>query len=353
MKFYVSGGGTGGHFFPALALLECMQEKGVDVEFVGSQRGIEYKLKNYITCKANFVTSYPFIGRSIKEKLKAVVYSLLESLKLTRHIKTAKGGIVFGGYASLPLGMALIMKRKPLYLHEQNSVPSATNTFLSRFATKVFITFEHSRRFLPQEKVIKTGLPVRKSLLRSHLDKRQVKESFGFDPTKPVLLIIGGSQGAEFLNRLALDVFSRLSLQGIHITGEKDRELVSDFYRDKKLPVKVFDFSDKMEYIYTACDVAISRAGASTITELSLFGIPAVFVPFPFSAKDHQFYNAKEIEQMGGGIVLRQEHANLERIIKALEHILTNREDLSKNIKMFANPNACEDILRHIIFDHA
>lgn len=353
MKFYVSGGGTGGHFFPALALLECMWEKGLDVEFVGSQRGIESKLKSSIPCKATFVESYPFVRRSVKEKLKAIVYSLFESLKLTRYIKTAQGGIVFGGYASLPLGMALIMKRKPLYLHEQNSVPSTTNALLSRFATKVFITFEHSRHFLPQEKVVKTGIPVRKRLLRSHLNKKHVKESFDFDPTKPVILIIGGSQGAEFLNRLALDVFSHFHLQGIHLTGEKDKEFVSGFYRDKNLPVKVFDFSNEMEYIYTACDVAISRAGASTITELSLFGIPAVFVPFPFSTKDHQFYNAKEIEQMGGGIVLRQEHANLERIIKALEHILTNREDFSKNIKMFANPNACEDILRHIIFNYA
>ena len=353
MKFYVSGGGTGGHFFPALALIECMLERGLDVEFVGSKRGIENRLKSSIPCRSTFVESYPFVGKGVKDKIKAVLYSLLESFRLTRYIKTAQGGIVFGGYASLPLGMALILKRKPLYLHEQNSIPSSTNTLFSKFATKVFITFEHSRRFFPKEKVIKTGLPVRKRLLKSHLDKTQVKESFGFDPTKPVLLIIGGSQGAEFLNRLALDVFSHLHLQGIHLTGEKDKEFVSDFYRDKKLPVKVFEFSDKMEYIYTACDVAISRAGASTITELSIFGIPAVFVPFPFSARDHQYYNAKEIEQMGGGIVLRQEHANLERITKALEHILTNIEDFSKNIKKFANPSACEDILKHIIFNHA
>ncbi len=347
MKFFVSGGGTGGHFFPALALIECMLERGLNVEFVGSLRGIEYRFKDSIPCKAHFLKSHPFIGKGPLEKAKAVYYALTEGLKLLRHTSHVKG-VVFGGYASLPLGFALSLRRKGLYLHEQNSVPSTTNMLLSKFSEKVFITFEHSKRFFPEDKVIKTGLPVRKRLLQNFI-KEDIKESFGFDKDKPVLLVMGGSQGASFLNQLATEIFSSLPLQGIHITGERDKDKVESFYKERKLPVKVFAFSEDMSHIYGASDLAISRAGASSITELSLFGIPSLFIPFPFSARDHQFYNAKEIEDLGGGLVIKQEDATLQRVINGIELMLSQKDNFSRNIKRFANPYACQDILRLLV----
>ncbi|WP_340694794.1 undecaprenyldiphospho-muramoylpentapeptide beta-N-acetylglucosaminyltransferase [Hydrogenobacter thermophilus] len=347
MKFLVSGGGTGGHFFPAIALIECMLKKGLEVEFIGSERGIEYRFRNSIPCDAKFLKSKPFVGQGFIEKVKALYYALFESARI--NAKEIHAGVVFGGYASLPLGFALTAKRKPLYLHEQNSVPSLTNTLLSKFSKKVFITFEYSRKYFKGEKVIKTGLPVRRELLKGVPDKEYLKESFGFYKDLPVLLVIGGSQGATFLNDLALSIFSDLGIQGIHITGEKDKERTESYYKEKKLPVKVFAFSDRMDLIYGSCDIALSRAGASTITELSIFGIPALFIPYPFSARNHQFYNAKEIEQIGGGILITQKEASSQKVVKALERLLSERESFSKGIKRFANPNACEEILKHIL----
>lgn len=349
MRFYLSGGGTGGHFFPALALLECLLERGFSAIFVGSERGIEFKLKDNIPTETLFFPSHPFMGRSLGDKLRAVYRALAGAMKLRGRLRSSDVGMVFGGYTTLPLGLACILRGLPLFVHEQNSVPSQTNKLLSRFARRVFITFEHSRVFFPREKVVKTGLPVRKSLIKGlELSRSEARKSLGLDE-EFTLLVMGGSQGASFLNSLAMEVFYKTGWQGIHITGEKDFEKVSSFYREKALSVYTLPFSDKIELIYRASDLAISRAGASSITELSLYGIPSLFIPFPYAVHDHQYYNAREIEELGGGITLRQEEVNLERVLENLEKMLSDRERYSKSMSTFANPLACQDIIKYLL----
>ncbi len=348
MKILVSGGGTGGHFFPALALLEFLTEKGIKVKFIGSQRGIEYKLRERIPVESLFLPSHPFMGRSLKDKIKAVVKNLKSAIEIAKFIKGEDKAIVFGGYASLPLGVASFLKGIPLYVHEQNSIPSQSNKLMSKFAKRIFITFEYSKRFFPAHKTIKTGLPVRKSLLEGRsISKEEALKKLGLE-NLPTLLVMGGSQGASFLNEIAKEIFSKTGWQGIHITGERDYEKVKNLYEEKKLKVLAFAFSHDMHLIYKASTIALTRAGASSITELSLYGIPSLFIPFPYAIYDHQFYNAKEIEELGGGITLRQEEASLEKVIANLERLLSDLEAYSSNISTFSNPVACNSITEYI-----
>lgn len=349
MKIFIAGGGTGGHFFPALALIEELVERGIKTHFVGSYRGIEYKLKEKIPVESLFLPSHPFMGRNVADKLKALLKNSLASFEVAKLIKREDRAVVFGGYASLPLGMASILKRAKLYIHEQNSIPSQSNKLLSKFSERVFITFEHSKRFFPSEKTVKVGIPVRKSLIEGLKNSREsALQKLGLED-KPTLLVMGGSQGAQFINQRAKELFLKTRWQGIHITGEKDYQTLRDFYKEKDLKVLALPFSHQMEIIYRASTIALSRSGASSITELSLYGIPTLFVPFPHAIHDHQFYNAKEIEDMGGALTLKQEEASLEKIIEKLESLLENYEKFSKRISTFANPFAGKQMVEYIL----
>lgn len=349
MKIFVSGGGTGGHFFPALALVEFLMERGIETVFIGSERGIEYRLRERIPSKSFFVPSHPFMGKGPMDKLRAVIKNLKSALESAKLIEEGDKGVVFGGYASLPLGIASLLRKVPLYVHEQNSIPSQSNRLISKFVEAIFITFEYSKRFFPSHKTIKTGLPVRKSLLEGlKISREKALNILGLEDL-PTLLVMGGSQGAHFLNKVAKEVFSETGWQGIHITGEKEYETIKDFYKEKGLKVLTLPFSHEMHLIYRASSIALSRAGASSITELSLYGIPSLFIPFPYAVYDHQFYNAKEIEEIGGGITLRQEEASLKKIITNLEKLLTDYAKYSNNISTFSNPFACKEIAEYIV----
>lgn len=349
MKVFVSGGGTGGHFFPALALLECLLEKNLDAVFVGSNRGIEYRLRNTLPVESLFVASHPFAGKGLQDKFLALFKVIMGGISVAKKLKKGSACVIFGGYASVPLGLASLLKMSPLYLHEQNSIPSLTNRFFSRFSKKIFITFEHSRKYFPLEKTVKTGIPVRKKLIDGlKVSREDALKSLGLED-RPTLLVMGGSQGASFLNEVAKQIFLKTDWQGIHITGEKEYEGISYFYKEKGLKVIALPFTQDMHIIYRSSSVAISRAGASSITELSLYGIPTLFIPFPHATKDHQFYNAKEIEDLGGGLVIRQEKASSEELINKLEKLISQHKIFSQNIKAFSNPLACEEMLKYIL----
>ncbi len=327
----VSGGGTGGHFFPALAFIEYAKRKK-EILFIGAKRGIEYRLREIIGVPSLFFEIYPLRGVSQKERIKAL-YGIFKAQKeLYKELKGDFSSLIFGGYASLPLGIHTVLRRKKLFIHEQNSVPSKTNRFLSKKAEEIFITFEYTRKYF--KNAIKTGIPLRKEVKRRYKD---AKTELGLNPEKKTLLVFGGSQGALFLNELTGKLINILpkELQVILITGKNHYE------RFKGLKgVKVLPFSLDMARIYSASDLAISRAGAGTITELSYHAIPSIFIPYPYAADDHQFFNAKEIEEMGGGIVLRQEKANERMILKLLEKILSDYEKFKKGIKGFYREDA-------------
>ncbi len=344
MKLIVSGGGTGGHFFPALAVITEALKRRIETTYIGSLRGIEQQLKELIPPERIFLEVLPFSGTSSIGKLRAALSYLKASLQLFEYVGEDSKALIFGGYVSVPTALTVIGKRKPLFLHEQNSVPGRANRLLSNFSEKVFITFEYSRRFFKGKEVIKTGLPVRESIFSTKLSKGSAKSTFGVEEKEPLILFFGGSQGARFVNNLAVEFASKTGVQVILISGISEYEVVKE--KSKGVGnLQVYPFRKDMGLIYSACDVAVCRAGASSLTELSLFGVPAVMIPYPYAVANHQFYNAKEIEELGGGITLEQPQASLNKVVESVDSIIGDYERFSSAIKKFACAEAPKKIL--------
>ncbi len=350
MKLVVSGGGTGGHFFPALEILKEAKERKLETLYVGTERGIERRFEHEIPGEKLFLKTYPLRGVPLKDRLRAL-WSFWKGISVLRsEVRGDFRSLVLGGYSSVPVGIHAVLSRRALFLHEQNSVPSMTNRSLYPFARKVFITFEHTRRFFKGKHVIKAGLPIRRELLQVKLDKVNAKETLGLDPRSPLILFMGGSQGARFLNTLAIDFARRTGAQVLLLSGSQDYDRVAKLSKGVE-NVKVFPFRTDMGVIYSATDVAVCRSGAGTVSELALFKIPALFVPYPFAAGDHQYYNAKEIEELGGGFVIRQDEVNLEKVVALVDRIFSSLKSMSEAIGSFANPDAARLILDEISED--
>ena len=350
MRLAVSGGGTGGHFFPALEVLREAKERKLETSFVGTERGIERNFEAEIPGEKVFLETYPLRGVPLRERIKAIKGFLKGLSVLRSRLEGEFSSLIFGGYSSVPLGLHTLFKRRSLFLHEQNSVPSMTNRSFYPFSRKVFITFEHTRRFFKGDHVIRTGLPVRRELLKLRMDGKSAKEALGFDPDSPLLLFMGGSQGARFLNTLAVDFARKTGAQVLLLSGKQDYERVVEISKGVK-NLKAFPFRTDMGLVYSGADVAVCRAGAGTVSELSIFRVPALFIPYPFAAGDHQFYNAKEIEDLGGGLVIRQEEVNLDKVIALVDKIFSNLKAMSEAVGSFANPDSAKLILDEILED--
>ncbi len=348
MKLVVAGGGTGGHFFPALALLKEARERKIDTLYVGALRGIEKSFEAEIPGEKVFLEVYPFRGVTVRDRFRAVKSFVKASLEIRRLAGDVSSAIIFGGYASVPTALYALFKGIPLYIHEQNSVPSMTNRTFSFFAKKVFITFEYTRRYFRGKHVIKTGLPVRKELIDLKMDKEKAREALGIDLSPPIILFMGGSQGAKFINTLAVDFAKKTGVKTILLSGSQDYERVSSLAKGAE-NIFIYPFRTDMGLIYSASDVAVCRAGAGTLTELSLFGIPAVMIPYPYAAGDHQYYNAKEIEELGGGLTLRQEEASTERVIELIDRIINSIEGMVTGISSFSTGDGASAILKEIL----
>ena len=348
MRLLISGGGTGGHFFPALEVLRKCKEKNVETIYVGTARGIEEKFQHLIPGERILLETYPFKGVSLINRIK----SLVGVWKGVREIGSSVEGtfktLIFGGYPSVPAGLFTALKRRELFVHEQNSVPSTTNRLFANFSRKVFITFEYSRRFFKGKEVIKTGLPVREELLNTKIEKASAKATLGFKAESPLILFMGGSQGARFINSLAVDFARKTKAPTILLSGEKDFERVKALSEGVD-NLKIYPFRTDMGLIYSASEVAVCRAGASTISELSLFGVPAIFVPYPYAVADHQYYNAKEVEELGGGFTLRQEETTPDKVIALVDRLIKDIGSYREAISTFANPTATELILNELL----
>ncbi len=347
MKFLVSGGGTGGHFFPALEIIKRARDRKKETVFIGSERGIEKKFQYNIPGEKIFLNVQPFTGFSPISRIKTLLGYISGALSLNSRIGEDFKTLIFGGYPTVPAGIFTILKRKPLYIHEQNSVPSRTNRLFFLFCKKTFIAFEHTRKFFKGEHVIKTGIPIREEVKNTSVKKDTAKLTLGFSSKSPVFLFFGGSQGSKFINTLAVDFARKTKANVILLSGHKDHDRVSKLAENLS-NMRIYPFRTDIGLIYSASDVAVCRAGASTIAELSYFGIPAVFIPYPYATDDHQFFNAKEIEDLGGGFVIRQEEANPEKVIKLVDKIVGNLNVMSENIRKFNNPEATELILKEI-----
>jgi UDP-N-acetylglucosamine--N-acetylmuramyl-(pentapeptide) pyrophosphoryl-undecaprenol N-acetylglucosamine transferase len=350
----ISGGGTGGHIYPAIAIANEIKLRYPDANFlfVGAKDRMEME-------------KVPQAGYDIKGlwisgiQRRLTVDNLLFPLKFissllnaTRIIKRFKPDIAIGtgGFASGPTLIMANRKGIPTLIQEQNSFPGITNKLLSKKANKVCVAYDHLERFFPVDKIIKTGNPVRQDLLTIHSKEEEAIDFFDLQKTKKTVLVLGGSLGARKINQLIegnLEFFKSQNLQIIWQCGK----LYFDAYKKYTdiEDVQVHQFLNRMDLAYAASDIIISRAGASSVSELCIVGKPVIFIPSPNVAEDHQTKNAKSIADQHGAILLKE--SDLETFPIVFETLLKDKgkqEHLSENIKELALPGATTAIVNEI-----
>lgn len=317
MKVIIAGGGTGGHLYPGIAIArELLLEKGNEVLFVGTTQGIEVRVLPAEKLPVRFITAGKVKGMGLLSIAKTIVTlprGVYQSLRLLREFQP-DAVIGIGGYASAPMGLSAWLLRVPLIIVEPNSYPGLANRLLGRLAKRVVLCFPgtNQKSFFPEKKTVLLGPLVRKGIDQGNRDKA-LKE-FGLEPGKFTVLVFGGSGGAHAINmtmkQAARSLKDSPTIQVLHQTGERDVEEVGAGYRDAGVTAHVVPYIYDMAGAYAAADLVVSRSGATTIAELAVCGKPAVLIPFPFAADNHQEYNARTLASRGMAEVIVQKELN-------------------------------------------
>lgn len=351
-RWVIAGGGTGGHVTPALALGEALRRRGDEVLFVGSARGLESKLVPAAGFELETLPSEQFMGRSLFGRIRGV-FSILRSAWTARGLLRrfqADAVLSVGGYAAMPAALAARSRGLPLFLVEPNAIPGRVNKLTARFARAVFCGFESTRGHLPEKtESLCVGVPLRRALYRAFEDR----PAPGVPSTPLKVFVFGGSQGARQLNEHVPEALARLrkkSVEVFHQTGETDRAEVEARYAELGLPAEVVAFEHDMPARYAWADLAISRAGALTVAELALAGMPALLVPYPFAADDHQAANARALEEAGAARCLEARPLDVHALAQSVAELVTTPGRLvlmREAADRLARPHAAEDILEH------
>ena len=357
-RIIISGGGTGGHVFPAIAIADAIVAKvpGAQILFVGAQGKIEMEK----VPKAGYPIEGLWISGfqrslSLRNLLFPVklVYSLLKARAIVRKFKP-QAAVGVGGYASGPLLDIATRKGVPALIQEQNSYAGVTNKLLSHRVQKVCVAYEGMERFFPSDKIVLTGNPVRRSVAQAS-DAGAARIHFGLEANKPTLLIFGGSLGALSINEAMAQNTTfwqnNPDTQVLWQCGGSHYEKYQNCATAQLPNVKLMAFIDRMDLAYAAADVVCSRAGALTISELCLVGKPAILVPSPFVAEDHQTKNAQALVDKNAAIMVRNADTVSALLPTALELLQneTKRNTLAQNILALAKPNAAEEIAEQVL----
>ncbi len=354
LKFILSGGGTGGHIYPAIAIANELKLRFPDCEilFVGAKDKMEmqkvpqagYPIKGLWI--AGLQRKFTIDNAMFPVKL---MDSLLKSRKIIREF-SPNVVIGTGGFASGPLLRAAGFANIPTVIQEQNSFPGITNKWLSKTANKICVAYDNLERFFPAQKLVQTGNPVRQDLLDIENKKQEAIQYFGLSENKKTVLVLGGSLGSRRINQLIEQEMPNFKNQNVQVIWQCGKFYFEEYqkYSDEQIQVKAF--IDRMDLVYAAADCIISRAGASSVSELCLVGKPVIFIPSPNVAEDHQTKNAKAIVDKDGALMLRESELN-EKFASTFSDLLNNenlRISLSQNIKKLAKPNATKDIVDEI-----
>ena len=357
-RIIVSGGGTGGHIFPAIAIANALTEKDptVKILFVGAEGRMEMEK---VPAAGYKILALPVRGFSRKNPFKniAVIYRLIRSLYIARIIvKRFRPDAVVGvgGYASAPVLWAASRKRIPVVIHEMNSYAGVANKLLARRADRICVAYDDMERFFPRKKIVITGNPVRQELNDCHLQRKESLLFFNLDATKQTILVVGGSLGALTINESVESYLDRFpdDIQLIWQTGKLFYERARAQAQSRKMSnVKVFAFIQRMDLAYAAADLAISRAGAGTISELSITAKASILVPSPNVTKDHQTKNAMALVQKNAAIMIPDSEAMEKLMPEAIATVQNHGvlEPLSDNIKKMAKFHAAESIAEVIV----
>jgi UDP-N-acetylglucosamine--N-acetylmuramyl-(pentapeptide) pyrophosphoryl-undecaprenol N-acetylglucosamine transferase len=353
-KFIISGGGTGGHIYPAIAIANELRSRYPKAEFlfVGAKDRMEMEK---VPQAGYRIVGLWISGLQRKLSLKNVlfpiklVFSLLKSRSIIKNFQPDVA-IGTGGYASAPLLRVAAQKGIPCLIQEQNSHAGITNKWLAGKVHKICVAYKGMEQFFPLNKIVLTGNPVRQDLLEIASKTNEAFSYFKLDKEKKTVLVLGGSLGAKKINELidkSLPFFAEKELQVIWQCGKYYEELYNDRGSDL---VQVHTFLNRMDLAYAAADIIISRAGALSVSELCLVGKPVLFIPSPNVAEDHQTKNAMAIVSMKAALMLKENEleekfeADFSRLLASNE----NQQELSENIKKLGKPNAAKDIVAEI-----
>jgi UDP-N-acetylglucosamine--N-acetylmuramyl-(pentapeptide) pyrophosphoryl-undecaprenol N-acetylglucosamine transferase len=353
----VSGGGTGGHIFPAIAIANELKRRFPESKFLFV--GAEGRMEMQKVPAAGFEIEGLWIS-GFKRSLSwsnfvfpfKLIHSYFKAGKIVRQFKPDLA-VGTGGFASGPALNAAMRNHIPSFIQEQNSYPGVTNKILAQKAWRIFVAYEGMEKYFPSSKLVVSGNPVRRKIIDSNISTKEGREKFEIPAHKKVILIVGGSLGSQTFNNCMLRELNRIRQEEVHViwqTGkpmyEKCRNAVYDIRN-----VTVTDFIPDMEMAYAAADIIVSRAGAIAISELCVVGKPVILVPFPFAAEDHQTSNAKNLADKGAAIHIKDEDAP-QQLVTVMMQLLKEdekRASLAFAIKLLGIKNAAEVIVDEMI----
>ena len=359
LRIIISGGGTGGHIFPAVSIANAIKAKYPEAKilFVGALGRMEMQR---VPAAGYEIKGLPICGFDRKHLLKniAVLFKIWKSQRMAKNIiKNFKpmAAVGVGGYASGPTLNVCASKGIPCLIQEQNSYAGVTNKLLAKKADKICVAYEGMERFFPAEKIIMTGNPVRQNVLETSITVEDARKQFGLEPDKKTILLVGGSLGARTINESVLNNLDKIANSGIQFiwqTGKYYSASIKEQMKGKEIPnLKVMDFISDMGAAYKAAGLVISRAGASSISEFCLIGKPVILVPSPNVAEDHQTKNAMALVNKDAAIFVKDCEAPEVLIDKAISTINDEQKlnSLSENIKKLGLKNSADVIADEVV----
>jgi UDP-N-acetylglucosamine--N-acetylmuramyl-(pentapeptide) pyrophosphoryl-undecaprenol N-acetylglucosamine transferase len=365
-RFVVSGTGTGGHIYPALAIAKGLKEKypGSEILFVGGSYGLESKLVPQAGFQLKTISAAGFVRKFTLKNLivlgKATI-SLGRAWQIMRQFQP-RVVIGTGGYVCGPVILAAALGGIPTLIHEQNAYPGLTSRVLAYFTRGIAVTFADSKKYFPRAKWLEvTGLPVRSELVNTEIQPEEARQRLGLPVKKRLILSFGGSQGAQSINRAVLQLLKILlndkKKHFLHVTGPSQYEDFVNQARSFGLKmtnngnITIVPYLNEMPLAIKAADLAICRAGASTLAELTAVGLPAVLIPYPYAAGNHQEYNALAIVNQGAALLVREQELSGAKLAEIIESLFNSPDTLStmaRNSKKIGRPQALADILEMI-----
>ena len=362
-RLFIAGGKTGGHLYPGIAVAEEILRRNpqASVTFIGTTEGLESRVLPRLGYALETITASRLVGGGWGERVRGLLKVPVAMMQTWRLLRTLRPQVVLGvgGYASGPALLAAWLGRVPTAIQEQNATPGFTNRMLGRLVAKVYVGFEATARHFRPEQVVTTGNPVRRALVDELAKAARDREQAASGRTLSVL-VFGGSQGARFLNERVPGMLASLAasapgvaLHVLHQTGVHDEEITRARYDAAALEdrVTVVPYIDDMPAAYAEADVAICRAGALTVAELTAVGMPSLLVPFPFAAAAHQEANAQVLVDAEAGLMVRQENWNDDEVARWLASLDQDRsllDRMSKGARDLARPAATRTLVDHL-----
>jgi UDP-N-acetylglucosamine--N-acetylmuramyl-(pentapeptide) pyrophosphoryl-undecaprenol N-acetylglucosamine transferase len=360
MRWIIAGGGTGGHLYPGIAIAQELkrQSAGADILFVGHGRGLADDILKREGFEFKGIEVAKIKGQSIGGMLRAGLGLPLACWQSRQIVYEFDPRVVLGvgGYSSGPVVLAAALMNRACYIQEQNVYPGLTNRILARWVDKIFTSYQASADFFPPDKVLFTGNPVRAQVGRLPA-RAGALQRFGLSRHRFTVLVFGGSQGAHQINSGMIGALPHLAeaekrLQIIHQTGRRDYAQVSAAYEQSGIKAHVSPFIYDMPTAYAAADMVICRAGATTLAEITAAGKPALLIPYPYAANDHQRKNAQVLEKEGAARIMADDEVNGKGLARVILELMADRgklEQMAQRSKRVGRPDAARRIVEYIL----